>query len=374
MGVSVKTKESPVMLVHGDESLLVRQRAAVVYARWCEEAGGMDHEVVDGGAGNADEAMRSIARLREALQTLPFFGGSKVVWWRGCDFFGDERTAGSAAVTEALAELAPELVAFRWDGVRLVISAGRMDKRRVFYKTLEKLAAVEECNGLSADMRDWVERAEGQVLEWLRARGKEIQAEALAAFVAGVGPNLSLLQSEAEKLATYVGERGRIMVDDVGTITVRNKQARAFALGDALGERDIPRLLQALDGELWVVKGDKERSEIGLLYGLVGKVRSMLLAKELVRERWVTLGGEYGRFKEQLQALPPGRLPEDRRYNPAAINAYVLFRAAGQSRNWTEAELVGALERLLDCNLRLVSSGQEAGLVLQRTLLELVRR
>ena len=35
-------------------------------------------------------------------------------------------------------ELAEELKSFRWDGVRLLISGGKADKRRNFYKTLEK--------------------------------------------------------------------------------------------------------------------------------------------------------------------------------------------------------------------------------------------
>ena len=37
-----------------------------------------------------------MARLREALQTLPFFGSGKVVWLRDCNFLGDERTASAA--------------------------------------------------------------------------------------------------------------------------------------------------------------------------------------------------------------------------------------------------------------------------------------
>ena len=44
-----------------------------------------------------------VARLRESLQTLPFFGSGKAVWLQNCNFLGDDRTAGAAAVTEALA-------------------------------------------------------------------------------------------------------------------------------------------------------------------------------------------------------------------------------------------------------------------------------
>ena len=46
----------------------------------------------------------------------------------------------------------------------------------------------------------------------------------------------------------------------------------------------MPRLLRCLDEEMWAMQFDKKSSEIGLLYGLISKVRAMLFAKELVRE------------------------------------------------------------------------------------------
>ena len=61
--------------------------------------------MVDGTVRNADEALQALAKLNEALQTLPFFGGNKVVWLRGANFLGDDRTASSAAVTDRLTEL-----------------------------------------------------------------------------------------------------------------------------------------------------------------------------------------------------------------------------------------------------------------------------
>jgi DNA polymerase-3 subunit delta len=369
---AVKVREASLMLVHGEESLLVRQRAKAVYEGWCAESGGMDHEVVDAASGNADEALRALGRLREALQTLPFFGGSKVIWFQGCTFLGDDRTAVSSAVTASLASLAEELAAFSWEGVRLVISAGKVDKRRVLFKILDKLGKVEEIGGLSADQRDWAQRAEQQAAAWLGTLGKDIEDRALATLVASVGPNLSLLRSETDKLATYVGARSLVEAEDVAAVVVHNKQARAFALGDALGDRDLPRLLRALDEELWLLRHDKEKSEIGILYGLVGKVRSMLLAKELVRGGWVGKDDDYQRFKGRLAGVPEGKFPADRRFNPAAINAYVLFRAAEQSVNWTESELVSALGRLLECNLQLISGSREKAMVLQRALIDVV--
>ncbi|MBI3876317.1 MAG: DNA polymerase III subunit delta, partial [Verrucomicrobia bacterium] len=69
-----------VALVWGDDDFSVKQRARQLYQDWCAAAGGFDHEIIDAAVSNAGEALKALARLREALQTLPFFGGAKVVW------------------------------------------------------------------------------------------------------------------------------------------------------------------------------------------------------------------------------------------------------------------------------------------------------
>ncbi len=244
-------KLKPVALICGEDDYNVKQRAKQVYLQWSEELGGMDHEIIDASAGNSGEALKALARLREALQTLPFFGGAKVVWLQNCNFLADERTASAQAVTETLGEIAQELKDFSWTNVRLLVSAGKVDKRKVFYKTLEKLGTVEAFAGWSVDDRDWADQAETAAREGLRARKKEISDEALAELVSSTGPNARQLGNEVEKLALYVGGRAEIEVADVAAVCTRNKTARSFALGDALGDRDLARLLRTLDEALW---------------------------------------------------------------------------------------------------------------------------
>jgi len=365
-------KVSSLALVCGDDEFAVKQRARQLYEQWSEELGGMDHEIIDASVTNSGDALSAIAKLREALNTLPFFGSGKVVWLRDCNFLGDERTASSAAVTETLGELAEELKNFAWQNVRLLISAGKVDKRKTFFKTLDKIGDVQSYSAWSADDKDWAEGAETVARTTVRARQKEISEEALAELVNRVGPNARQLDSEVEKLCLFVGDRKKIEYADVAAICTRNKTARAFALGDALGDRDLPRLLKRLDEELWETKFDKDKSEIGLLYGLIGKVRAMLLLKEMLREGWIKPDADYNRFKAQLDRVPPEKLPADRRFNPLALNPYVLYKALPQVKQYSQSELVRAMDLLLDCNRRLVSSGTEKALVLQQALVQIV--
>ena len=362
----------PLLLVCGEDEFAVKQRAKQIYLQWTEELGGMDHEIIDAGVSHSGEALKALAKLREALQTLPFFGSGKVVWLKNCNFLGDERAASAQAVTESLVSLAQDLKVFDWQNVRLLISAGKVDKRKVFYKTFDKIGTVETFAGWSVDDRNWAEQAEVWARKALRTRQKGISDEALAELIGRVGPNARQLDNEIEKVALYVGDQEEIELGDVEMIRTRNKTARAFALGDALGDRDLPRLLRCLDEALWEVKLDPQKSGIGLLYGLIGKVRALILLKEMLCEGWVKPEMDYNRFKAQLERVPQEQLPEDRRFNPLAINSYVLFKALPQVKRFSQAELIRAMDILFQCNHRLVSSNLDESLLLQQALVQIV--
>jgi DNA polymerase-3 subunit delta len=364
----VSKPQPRVLLVYGEDEYTVKLRARDVFRAWSEEIGGTDHETVDASASNADEALKTLNRLREALDTLPFFGPGKVVWFRDCTFLGEDRTAGTVAVTERLAELVPFLQSFPWGAVRLLVSAGKVDKRRAFYKTFEKIGGVEHFAELTLGSSDWVDRMSETAERAFADAGKGIDSKTLSDFVAMVGPNLRQLHQEIEKLQLFVGDRQQIEINDLNAVVSRNRQARAFALGDALGERNVPALLKALGEELWEMQFDRKKSEIGVLYGLISKVRVMLLAKELMREGWLKQERDFNRFKAQLSRLADKPLPNDKKYNPRLINPFVLFRAAQQSRHYSTEELVAAMDRLLACNQQLVGSNLDESLVLQRAV------
>jgi DNA polymerase III delta subunit len=130
-------------------------------------------------------------------------------------------------------------------------------------------------------------------------------------------------------------------------------------------------LLRRLDEELWEMKFDSQKSPIGLLYGLISKVRAMLMLKEMLREGWVKPETDYNRFKTQLSRVPADRLPADKRFNPLSLNPYVLFRALPQAKKYSRDELVRAMDLLLRCNRRLVSSGLDKALMLQQIIVEI---
>ena len=374
MPVALPNSTSSPTLVCGDDEFSIKRAAREVFGQWCAETEGADQEIIDASVSSSGEALKALVRLREALQTLPFFGDAKIIWFQNCNFLGDERAATAQAVTEGLAQLSQELKHFAWDNVRLLISAGKVDKRKTFYKTFERIGKIHSFVGWTIDDRDWQAQAESWADQELGDRGKKISEEALAEFVLRIGPNARQLSNEAEKLVLFVGVRNQISLGDVNAIVTRNKHARAFSLGDALGVRDLPRVLRTLDEELWGLKSDNQRSEIGLLYGLISKVRVLLLIKEMLHEGWVTAESDYSRFKTQLGKLPADLFPADKRFNPLTMNPYILFKALPQAACYESDELVRGMEVLLQCNQDLVLSGLDEALVLQRALVQIVNR
>jgi len=91
-----------------------------------------------------------------------------------------------------------------------------------------------------------------------------------------------------------------------------------------------------------------------------------------VREGWVTAGADYGRFKAQLERVPAGQFPADRKFNPLAMHPWMLHHALGQSKNYSTGELVRAMDLLLACNQQLVSRNLDEALVLQHALVQIL--
>ncbi|MCS7090873.1 MAG: DNA polymerase III subunit delta [Verrucomicrobiota bacterium] len=361
----------PAVMVCGDDELTVKERAARIFAAW-QGGQSLGDEILDGAAGSVTEVLTVLDRAREALNTLPLPGSTKVVWLRNCTFLGSDRLGEAAAVTDALQAWARELQRLDWRGVRLLISAGRVDRRRTFVKVLEQIGRVEIYAAWSAEDRDWAERAAAWAYQRLREAGFEIDEEALVRLVNQVGPSPQLLHRELDKLCLYVLPRVRIGSADVAAVAVRHRTAQAFALADAVGDRDLPRALQCLEDELGSSGGEGDRSGLGILYGLAFKIRVLLWAKELVEQGWMHPEADYSTFKARLLRIPQEHLATDRRLTPLGVHPFVLHKAMRAARNYSRTELVRAMKQLLECNQAMVSSRLAPALLLQRLLVGII--
>lgn len=121
----------------------------------------------------------------------------------------------------------------------------------------------------------------GAALEsWISKRAKSlgvtIEGDAATLLANFIGNQLRLLANELDKLATYVGDRGIITVDDVRKLSAQVQEARIFDLTDALAQRNQKQALTILHDLL----ADGE-PPIKLISTITSQVRSLLLVKEL---------------------------------------------------------------------------------------------
>ena len=137
-------KSDAVRIVAGSDEAEVKRRAAELAAQMASpDAGEFGRDVIDGAADNAEQAATRIHETGQALLTLPFFGGEKLVWLKSANFLADTVLGRSNAVTEALEHLQATLAAGLPAGVKFLFSAVDPDKRRSFYKALLKAGEVE---------------------------------------------------------------------------------------------------------------------------------------------------------------------------------------------------------------------------------------
>src|SRR6184192_2302805 len=199
-----KAECANIYAVVGSDEAEVKHVAAELAAKLTPPgAGDFGMEIIDGAADNADQAEGRVRSAIEALQTLPFFGNTKVVWLKNVNFLGDDQKARSAMVQSALDQLSELVDSGFGPGVTLLISAIDVDKRRSFYKTLLKRAEVQVFDRLDSSRGGWEEEALEMVQQRAKKRKLQFADEVLDLFVLLTGGDTRQIDNELEKIDTY---------------------------------------------------------------------------------------------------------------------------------------------------------------------------
>ena len=201
-------------IVGSDEARVKREAAELAQKLAPAEAGEFGFEIIDGAADNVDGAATAIRSTIAALQTLPFFGGGKLVWLKSANFVSDDVKGKSANVLEPLEQLGAILSEGLPGDVTFLVSAIDPDKRRSFYKTLTKLADIQIFDEPDLNRSGWEENAGEIVRAEAKKRGLEFEEEALELFVLSTGGDSGVVANELEKLTLYAPE-GAITAEQV---------------------------------------------------------------------------------------------------------------------------------------------------------------
>jgi DNA polymerase III subunit delta len=333
-------------------------------------AGDFGLEIIDGAADNADQAQARVRSTIEALQTLPFFGNTKVVWLKNVNFLGDDQKARSAAVQSALEELSELVDSGFGPGITLLISATDLDKRRSFYKTLLKRAEVQVFERLDSSRGGWEEAALEMVQQRSKKRKLQFDDGALDLFVLLTGGDTRQIDNELEKIDTFLGKDRGVTVDLVRELVPLSRAGVIFELGNALAARDLQLSLTLVRRLL-----DQGESAIGiLLVAIVPTIRNLLLAKDLMDRYRLSRPHSPFQFISAINRLPAEATDHLPRKKDGSINAYALGIAAQQAGRFATTQLIEAMRACLYANIQLVTTQLDHELILTEVVVKLLGR
>lgn len=414
----------PVYLLHGDEFLYKSAFKSLLDALVSPHNQGLNYEAIDG-------ASENVYQIIERLNTFPLIPSAKVIAVHGTGIFYSAvavddllRKSKEAFEQENLEESARYLLHMlsvsgmslddardgkkladgAWLGQvvdyciyekmtvpthqddaealndailagfpetnHLVLTTDLVDKRRKLYKTIKKTGAVIDCSvpkgDKTADKRRQQEALKAHMREALRRAGKTMAHGGFEALYEKIGPDMRSFANELEKLIAFVGDRMEILPSDIETASKRTKQDPIYEMTNAIAERDTRKALFFLDSLL-----KNNFYPLQVLSAATNQIRKLILAKDFIQDKHGS-GWErdlsYGAFQKII-------LPELEKREPDFLTSnahpFAIYKTLKQSDNYTVEELIGAFEVLLDADIRLKSSGQNAKIVLEHAILNI---
>src|SRR5438128_9474007 len=370
-----KTKAKPaaakIYAVVGSDDVEVKHTAAELAEKLKPAAAGdFGLETIDGAADNADQAATRIRSTIEALRTLPFFGGEKLVWLKNANFLGDDQKARSATVQAALEELAETIDGGFGPEITFLLSAIEVDKRRSFYKSLAKRAELQIFDKLDSSRGGWEEEATEMVRTRAKKRKLQFADDALDLFVLLTGGDTREIENELEKIDVYLGQERRVNVDVVRELVPLTREGVIFDLSNALAERDLERALDLVRQLL-----DQGESAIGiLLVAIVPTVRNLLLAKDLMERHRLSRPHAPFPFISAINRLPTDAIAHLPRKKDRTVNAYALAIAAQNAHRFSTEQLIAGMQACLAANLQLVTTQLDHELILTEVVVKILGR
>lgn len=219
-----RLKLRPLYVVHGDEAFLKAEVIRAIRKR------ALDGEGDDLAASVHEGETAQLAEVCDELETVPFFGSRRLVLVEGADPF----------VSKFRAALEKKIAKLPASGV-LILELKSFPSNTRLYKLIADESSIA-CKAPAAyRLSQWC-------AQWCPARhGKQISSQAASLLVDLIGPEMGQLDQEMEKLAIYIGERGRIEPMDVDKLVGQSRAENTWKIFDAIGAGEPAAALAILE-------------------------------------------------------------------------------------------------------------------------------
>jgi len=297
--------DAQVYLLQGEEDLLIDQALAVLLDRLMPaEERDLNLDVLRAGE-------IALPDLVTRLDTLPFFGRRRVVVVKDPDAWKAPEQERLAAYLEQGPPSA------------LILVAQGLDRRRKLYTTIRRIGEVQEFPRMS------VRQLPSWIAERARQAGRRLDADAVDALVALVGPGLRQLSLEMEKAFAYAGDRDRITRADIEAAVSRVSETTIFMLVDAIGARQAGQALRHLTDIL------REEAPPYVLFMIARQFRMLYRSSVLLAARKPLA------MLQEVLGVPP----------------FIVRRIAEQAKNFSPVSFPRIFARLLEADRAIKGTG-----------------
>jgi DNA polymerase-3 subunit delta len=331
----------------GADDFLVGRLGTQHYAAFAAEVPDeFSRETINGFAANVGEVESAVNRFRDAVQTVPMFGGRRVVWLKDVNFLADTVTGRAESTQKLVEDLQQILEKVNPAETAVLITAAPVDRRRSFPKWCEKYADF----ALAGGEGDSGEALAGVVLAEARELGASFAPGAVELLLAKIGANTRLLVEETRKLATYAGDGAMIEEAHVTELTPNVAEGDFFEAAEAFFSGDLKWTLAALHRHFF--SGGDARPVIS---SLQNRNRILLQVRALVDAGDVRVGprGLDGFPKAQAaHAAKFAGATEKNSFNLFTQNPWYLGKLAGSAK-------LPTLRRLIDNQQELIVAFEE---------------
>ncbi|MFW6457630.1 MAG: DNA polymerase III subunit delta [Planctomycetota bacterium] len=200
----------------------------------------------------------------DELHTQPFIGmsGKRLVIVReGKDFISEHK----APLQDYLGNPSPSGI--------LALCCDKLDKRYKAAKMLGQKGVIVDCTKIRwKEARRWISNQTAQ-------EGKKMSGRALSMLLEAVGPDITTLQAELDKLVLYVGEKEMITEQHVEDLVPQSRSRSIFDLSNAITQGNVGQALEL--GQNLLLEGEKPT---GIVTFLAHRIRQLWRIRRMVEE------------------------------------------------------------------------------------------
>ncbi|MBP5597331.1 DNA polymerase III subunit delta [Pseudobutyrivibrio sp.] len=253
-------------LLYGDEEYLKQQFKDKLIKALVNEGDTMNFSKYHG----KDISDREIIDLAE---TMPFFAKPvgadgtqyRVILLERCNLASRSATAKKKDEPDLIEYFSalPSHVIF------IVLEDAGIGRSKLFKTASSAGLAVEFTMLNDADLAKWIGAK-------LKSEGKMMKQDAFQLFLKMTHANMSNMDTELEKLISYVGDRDQILSEDVAAICVAGVESKVFDLVNSISEKNLRQTMDIYQKHLALDTNPRE-----ILGALIAEFRRMRVIKEL---------------------------------------------------------------------------------------------